>query len=76
MCARPASLFGDCSWFSELAVLCASAMATPWGRDLDHKGMGMVLEVSKVGMSVRVYLAKRLPVLETICKLSFHDKPS
>ena len=51
-------------------------MAVPQGRDLNHKGMGMVSEVSRVGMSVRVCLAKHLPVLETICKLSFHDKLS
>lgn len=40
-CARPAS-FGDCSWYSEFAVLCASAMATPQGCDLDYKRMGGV----------------------------------
>lgn len=74
VCARPASFFGACSWCSELAVLCASAVAMPWGCDLDHKRREMVSEVSRVGMSVRVYLAKHLPVLETICKLSFHNK--
>lgn len=49
-------------------------MAVPWGLDLDHKGIGMVSEVSRVGMSVRVYLAKHMLVLETICKLSFYNK--
>lgn len=76
VCARPASLFGDGSWCSELAVLSASAMAVPWGLDLDHKGIGMVSEVSRVGMSVSVYLTKHVFVLETICKLSFYNKLS
>lgn len=47
-----------------------------WGRDLDRKGMGMVSEVSRAGMTVRMYWAKHLPVIQTICKLSFHDKLS
>lgn len=75
MCARAAS-FGDCSWWSELAVLCASAVAMLWSHDLDQKEMGMVSMVSRMGMSVRVYLAKHLPLLEPICKQSFYNKLS
>lgn len=44
-----------------------------WSHDLDQKEMGMV---SRMGMSVRVYLAKHLPLLEPICKQSFHNKLS
>lgn len=76
MCGRPASLLGDCSCYSELAVLYASVMSVLWDHDLDHKGMGMVSQVPKLNRSVRVCLAKCLLVLETICKLSFHHKLS